>query len=204
MILSVERAYSIFLKNPKNSDEKDKLSHEEYAVYSHLCRCGYIVQRFKLNDFNQLASKADQKSSSVKELCVWHYLHELLGQPKQTDLRQQPQIFDKVKRSMDNIIKSFREPANRNNLSLKRQKSSQEIVDKSKKFRSENLQSNDESFLLNFDSIEIIKIEANTTNELSHDDSLRISFDLWTDGTFKKSKSSPPNYRIVVLRFVYS
>lgn len=51
-----------------------------------------------------------------------------------------------------------------------------------------------------FDEIDIIQLNATDDAEIDPSELLNFSFDLWTDGIFKKTENSQPNFRIVVLR----
>lgn len=206
VILSLERAYSLFLRKSIDQEKliNEKLSREEYAVYSHLCRCGYIVQKYKTE------SNVADKSVSTKELCVWSYLRELLGQPKQIEQNIDQKIFVDVKRSMDDVVKIFRHKENSDNVNLKRRKNSSEDMSEMKKIRvktsemicSTTKQDATHKIDLNLESIDNIELEERSIYNSEKNESLRITFNLWTDGTYKKTKKSPPNYRIIVLKLV--
>lgn len=51
-----------------------------------------------------------------------------------------------------------------------------------------------------FDEIDVIELNGSDVAEIDASESLEFSFDLWTDGVFKKTEHSQPNFRIVVLR----
>lgn len=91
MIVSLERAYHIFLANDDTHDST-KLTKMEYLVYSHFIRFGCNLKRFKnempptnesstsssnSNSDNNIDNNVNKNTSD--KLYVWNYLYDLLG-----------------------------------------------------------------------------------------------------------------------------
>lgn len=207
----MERAYSLFLRKQSDAANCGKLSKEEYAVYSHFMRSGYTIQEHKAEINSTSCSKT--QPSNQPEQCIWNYLFELLGQQQHATKRSYitDETYDWVKHSMDKTISMFKpQNATEDSVSRKRkqedgQSTSAALSNTNQYFGNESLNSfmiGDERRMFQkvFDKIDIIELNARNVAEIDASESLEFSFNLWTDGIFKKTECSQPNFRIVVLR----
>lgn len=113
VIVSLERAYHIFLNHGDSTENSNKLTKEEYVVYSHFMRFGCNLRRFKTEMLPESTSKPKNHNEASKKMdtksYVWQYLHELLGYHgtintlKNLDQNQ----YDEIKSSMNRIIDGF-------------------------------------------------------------------------------------------------
>lgn len=223
MMVSLERAYSLFLRKSTDASDCGKLSRAEYAVYSHFMREGYIVQAHcpesPESGSSSVGTKSDKPNrpepDSQTQQCIWKYLFELLGQQqhatKHADVDSE--TYEKVKRSMDNTISRFKSQDTMQDSGSRKRKhddegesSSEGIHNPNQYFGSGRLNAfmiGDErtKFKRVFDEIDIIQLNANDPTESDPSNgTLNFSFDLWTDGVFKKTEIPDPHYRMVVLR----
>lgn len=221
MVVSLERAYSLFLRKSTDASDCGKLSRAEYAVYSHFMREGYIVQAHSpesQGESSRISTKSDKSNQTNPDTqtqqCIWKYLFELLGQQQHAMQRADvdSETYERVKRSMDNTISKFKpQDVLRDSVPRKRkhddgETSSGGLHHSNHDFGSGRLNAfmiGDErtTFKRVFDEIDIIHLNANdsTENDPSNG-TLNFSFDLWTDGVFKKTEIPDPHYRIAVLR----
>lgn len=217
MIVSLERAYSLALRKSTDAVSCGKLSKEEYAVYSHFMRNGFIIQEHKLES-NSTRSNISGKTihpESCSEIrqCIWSYLFELLGQQQHSSkrLNVQDETYERVKLSMDNTISSFKsQNVNTDSVPRKRkhgeiESTSGESSSASQYFGTEPLNAfmiGDERirFQKVFDKIDIIQLNVNESAESEPSEALHFSFDLWTNENYNISENSEPNYRCVVQR----
>lgn len=117
VIVSLERAYHMFLKHEDsldNSNDNDKLTKNEYIVYSHFMRFGCNLRRFKNENVSKTSpdrqmESGDSEDDGIKPY-VWSYLQELLGNRKaaNSSTNLDPNRYNCVKNSMDRIIGDFR------------------------------------------------------------------------------------------------
>lgn len=214
MIVSLERAYNLFLRKSTDSVACGKLSKEEYAVYSHFMRSGYTIQEHKPEDDStnsNTSSRTDQTDTrSQTEQCIWNYLFELLGQQQHATKRSNidSEIYEKVKSSMNNTISGIKtQNTKQNTVSQKRKHEDDDEMTSTTNqyFGTESLNAfmlgdGQNKFRKVFDKIDIIQLNAKDPEESDSSEMLNFSFDLWTDGVYKKTENSEPNYRIVVQR----
>lgn len=87
----MEQAYSLFINDNNylsSYSNTELLTIQEYLVYSHLMRAGYIIRKYDLiNDKNNYINIEDNNRKPItykndiilseSEQNVWHYLHEL-------------------------------------------------------------------------------------------------------------------------------
>lgn len=218
VIVSLERAYSLFLRKTSDAVDGDKLSAEEYSVYSHFMRSGYNIQQHR-PESNAGSSVKERKSnqsdsSSQTQQSIWNYLYELLGQPQNVSkrLNVNMEMNERVKVAMDSTIVQFRPQKVETNSLPSKRKHSVNVATTSDERRKTNeyfgtgrlnafmAGERRDDFQKIFDKIDIIQLHDNEVSEVDPSETLNISFDLWTDGIYKKSENSMPNYRIVVLR----
>lgn len=217
VIVSLERAYNLFIRKSTDSADCGKMTKEEYAVYSHFMRNGYTIQEYtpETKGMNRASEKPDP--SSQTQQCIWSYLFELLGQQqhatKRSNVERTSETYERVKTSMDNIISEFRSPnAKQESVPQKRkwedsESTSEERHTENQYFGTESLNAfmiGDErkNFRKVFDQIDVIQLNSGELTETDPSEMLHFSFDLWTDVIYKKSDCLEPNYRIVVLRYV--
>lgn len=118
VIVSLERAYHMFLSNETNSinaPNNDKLTQNEYIVYSHFMRFGCNLRRFKNEHVSHSDSdkKTDPNAKFDKDDVkpyIWNYLYELLGQRKATNAPRNlvQSRYTNIKQSMNRTISGFR------------------------------------------------------------------------------------------------
>lgn len=87
IIVSLERAYHMFLAHENNPNEGNKLTKSEYIVYGHFMRFGCNIRRFKNESYMSSDSESDsvdlaQTSTDIQKSYIWHNLYELLGHGK--------------------------------------------------------------------------------------------------------------------------
>lgn len=211
VIVSLEGAYSLFLRKRSDAADCGKLSKEEYAVYSHFMRNGYTIQVHTPEVNSTSRSKCQQ--SSQPEQCVWNYLFELLGQQQPATKRPciNDETYERVKDSMDKTISMFKPHKTKQGSGSRKRKqedgesTSAGYLNTNQYFGNESLNAfmiGDERRIFQkvFDKIDIIQLNATDVAEIDPSESLNFSFDLWTDGIFKKTENAQPNFRIVVLR----
>lgn len=117
-IVSLERAYHMFLKHDNASEQSDnKLTKFEYLVYSQFMRFGCNLKRFKnvnptLDISSSLNSQNNIDDEAVSEKSyIWNYLNELLGHRKTliASKNLDQKYYDSIKQSMDTIITGIRD-----------------------------------------------------------------------------------------------
>lgn len=203
VILSLERAYSLFLRD-YSSNGRDKLSLEEYAVYSTFSRNGFCVQRHKGDRHmtNSATETSNYSSTMLSETqnCIWTNLFSLLGlKNNRQDKNCDDEVLQKMKTSMNATIDQFRS-VHGNDGKRKSEGDSESSTAKRLKC-DESLSTN---FADTFNRLNVIKLESGENvgdiDDDEHYSQLNYTFDVWTDGSYKKSKRSTPNYRFVVSR----
>lgn len=119
MIVSLERAYHIFLAHD-DPDQSDKLTKHEYIVYANFMRFGCHIRRFKNECPISTSSDDDDESdiiesnasdADVQKSYIWNYLYELLGHRKTaiTSGRIDQNRYSRVKESMNTTIGKFKD-----------------------------------------------------------------------------------------------
>lgn len=180
-------------------------------------RSGYTIQQHKPEDdstSSNTSSRTEQTDSrSQTEQCIWNYLFELLGQQQHAKTKRSnidSDTYEKVKSSMNNTISGIKtQNAKQNEVSQKRKHEDDDEMTSTTNqyFGTEPLNAfmlgdGQNNFRNVFDKIDIIQLNAIETEEFDSSEMLNFSFDLWTDGVYKKTENSEPNYRIVVQRYI--
>lgn len=231
VIVSLEKAYNLFFRTKTDLIDNNKLTREEYIIYSHLMRSGCTIQKYK-NEESTKQSNVDNEQQPLKQLYTWNYLYELLGHQKQTIPSQSIDncLYNEIKSSMDDIVKkiTMRSPSSSTathetiNYLGKRKadvKPKEVLLQKKNSVNPSpeyfgNGALNDfmigsdfQNFKSIFSQLDVIKLSSlEDCNDDHVTDSLQklsFCFDLWVDGSYKKSDIRKPNYRIVVLRYVH-
>lgn len=120
MIVSLERAYHLFLAND-NKRNGTKLTKMEYLVYTHFIRFGCNLKRFKnempskncgeFSDSSDSVSDTDMDNNISDKLYVWNYLYDLLGH-RRTILSSENidrSRYTRIKQSMNSIINEYKD-----------------------------------------------------------------------------------------------
>ncbi|XP_031620760.1 uncharacterized protein LOC116339184 isoform X2 [Contarinia nasturtii] len=122
VIVSLERAYHMFLAHDNNSEhdrkENDKLTQSEYIIFAHFMRFGCNIRRFKnecvtvSSESKSNANDATQSDADIEKLYVWNYLYELLGHNKSviTSKSLDTNRYNAVKNSMNATIEKIKNP----------------------------------------------------------------------------------------------
>lgn len=124
MIVSLERAYHMFLAHDNNVTHGNaKLTKMEYLVYSQFIRFGCNLKRFKnemppktYDESCDSSRKADSdinvdNNTLADKLYVWNYLYDLLGHrrsiiaPENIDRNR----YARIKQSMNGIINNYKD-----------------------------------------------------------------------------------------------
>lgn len=220
MIVSLERAYQIFLADPSEPDS-EKLTLAEYLVYSHFARIGCNVKKFIAEKPHAIESGSLQSNAtSAEHVCTWNYLYKLLGHRKQiSESFPNDEIDDRIKTSMNNIVKSFRptvtdsdrgsiNPRKRrmgsdSNTWRKFRKLIHNPEDRKQYFGSGS--TNDfmgsqafEKFNQIFKEIDVIDVKAPDSIDASLPNRLKFSFDFWLSTDYQRTKYCAPNIRVIV------
>lgn len=211
MIVSLEKAYSLFLRKSTDSADCGKLTIDEYVVYSHFMRNGYQIQQTKPEtdgSGSHATAKQSKPSTQMEQECVWNYLNELLGQQQHNSNQSSinNETYERIKASMDMTISKFRSqdtPSASGARKRKHEDSSDDeerVRDTSQYFGNEPLHSfmtgdETEKFKEIFDQIDVIQLDASEAGNKDSVGELNFSFDLWT------GEGSQPNYRIIVQRY---
>lgn len=118
MIVSLERAYHMFLAHD-NNDQSGKLTKYEYIVYANFMRFGCHIRRFKNDNFitsntsSEDENDADESvhtDASIQKSYIWNYLYELLGHRKTaiTSGSIDTNRYNTIKESMNTTIGKFK------------------------------------------------------------------------------------------------
>lgn len=221
VIVSVERAYQLFLAD--KSDSSNKLTLAEYLVYSHFARVGCNLRKFteeKKHYVDQTNSSSTSSSISSDNLYVWNYLYELLGHQKRVIILNDHDetTYRRVKSSMDDVVQNFRtsQPIEMKNETDIRKRQlecespiSKKFIKLAHRYPEDNEQyfgsgsTNDfmignefEKFRDIFQKIDIIEMK-NIENDTQLTN-LKFSFDLWISTDYQRTKFLGPNFRIIV------